>query len=244
MFFEGKLVSSGLCRLFVGWGGGGGGGGGGLEEGGRGLGGMTRLISRVEKKRKTHPVSLLEHEPSQTMCAGGDEAGRTADEALVDDAGLEKVLCKGAGIQVVIVGLGDPTQEAHGTGPAKLELEHAEHEAFGLLDLVHGVATVDHVHHLRDRGRVDLLVLGRDQQRRRADELQLAERHDLARQEPVDEVDAQEQRLRQQMKTSVHLDDPVDEHGPHRPLNLGLVVHVVRVRQHLDLFRGRIRASA
>jgi hypothetical protein len=35
----------------------------------------------------------------------------------------------------------------------------------------------------------------------------------------------------------VNLDEPVHEDGAHGPLDLGLVVHVVRIRQHLVLQR-------
>lgn len=33
----------------------------------------------------------------------------------------------------------------------------------------------------------------------------------------------------------VDLDQPIHEDGAHGPLNLGLIIHIVRVRKHLDL---------
>ena len=158
------------------------------------------------------------------------EARRAADEALVHDGHLEKVLCERARLEVVVVRLADPAQKAHRAGPAEVELEHAEHEALGLEDLVGGVAAVDHVLNLLHGRAVDFLILGRHKDGRRAHELQLAERDDLAGEEAVDVVDAEKERLRQQVEAVVHLHEPVHEHGAHRPLDLNLVFHVVRVR--------------
>lgn len=169
------------------------------------------------------------------MSASRDVARRRTHEALVHDGDLQEVLGQRARLQIVIIGLADATQEAHRARPAQLKLQHAEHEALRLEDLVDRVATVDHVDDLTHRRAVDLLVLGGHEDGRGADELQLAERDDLAREEAIDVVDAQEEGLWEEREAMVDLDEPVHEHGAHRPLDLGLVVHVVGVGQHLDL---------
>lgn len=126
------------------------------------------------------PVALLEHQTSETMSCCGSEAGRTANESLVHDGQLEKVLGQGAGLEVIVVGLADATQEAHRSRPAKLKFQHGQHEALGLENLVDGISAVDHVDNLLHRGAVDLFVLCGNEYGRRSNQLELAQRHHFA----------------------------------------------------------------
>ena len=153
----------------------------------------------------TDPIALFEHHPSETVRPRRCKTWWTADEALVHDRDLEKVLSQRSGLKVVVIGLADPSEEAHGARPSEFELEHAEHEAFGLEDLIHGVAAIDHVDDLLHGWTVDLLVLGRDEDGSGTDELQLAERHDFAGEKAVNVVDTEVQRLWQESKAVVDL---------------------------------------
>ena len=163
------------------------------------------------------------------MSGSSKEARWAAHEALVHDGNFEEVLCKSTGLNVVVVSFADTAQEAHRAWEAKLKLEHAQHVALSLQDLVLRVAVVDHVDDLADRGTVDLLILGSNEDGSSTNKLQLAERDHLAREESVNVVDAEIQGLRKKSKAQVDLDEPVHEDRAHRPLNLSLVVHVVRV---------------
>ena len=169
------------------------------------------------------------------MSTSGNEAGRAADESLVHDGHLDEVLGQSANLVVIVVGLADPPQEAHRAGPPKLPLQHREHEALRLHDLLHGVAPVDHVDNLLQRRAVDLFVLGSEQNCRSTDELELAKRYDLAREEPVNVVDREEERLGKEAETLMDLNEPVHQDRPHGPLDLGLHVHIVRVRKKVVL---------
>jgi hypothetical protein len=129
------------------------------------------------------------------MRASGQKARRGPNETLIHNGHFKEVLGQSARVKVVVVRFADATEEAHWAGPSKLELQHAEHESFGLEDFLRGIAIVDHVDNLMNRGAVDFLILGCDEDGCCADELQLAQGDDLARQESVDVVDAEEQGL-------------------------------------------------
>lgn len=94
------------------------------------------------------------------MSTCGDETGWTANKALIHDGNFEEVFGQCSCLKIVVVGFTDPPEEAHGTGPAKLELQHAEHEPFGFEDFIDGVTTVNHVDDFLHRRAVDLFVLG------------------------------------------------------------------------------------
>lgn len=176
------------------------------------------------------PVALPEHQAGEAVGTGSEEAGRAADKALVHDGDLEEVLGKGARLNAVVVGLADAAKEAHRTWPAKLEIQHAEHETLRLQDLLDSEASIDHVHDLLNRRTVNLLVLGRHENGCGTDELELAKRDNLDRQEAVNAVDSQEESLGQEVEPRVNLDKPVHQDGSHRPHYVRLDVHVVRVR--------------
>ena len=65
--------------------------------------------------------------------------------------------------------------------------------------------------------------------------LEAVELDNLAGEEAVDDVDSKEEGLRQQPKTRVNLEQPVDKDAAHLPLELVLAVHVVRVGKSGDL---------
>lgn len=200
---------------------------------------VTAKGSAAEVQRSseqdTYPNALLEHQPGQTMCSSRDKARWTTDESLIHNSDLEEVLCERPRLKIVIVGLADPPQEAHWSRPAKFELQHAEHETFRLENLVASVAAINHVYNLLHGRAIDLFVLGGDEYCSGADQLQLSQGDDLARQEAVDVVDTEIERFWEKIEAMVHLNYPVHQYCTHRPLYLCLVVHIVRIWQHLDL---------
>lgn len=101
----------------------------------------------------------------------GDETWWTANESLIHDGDFEEVFGQCSRLKVVVVGFTDPSEEAHRTGPAELELQHAEHETFGFEDFVDGVTTVNHVDDFLHRRTVDLLVLSGNEDGCRSDQL-------------------------------------------------------------------------
>ena len=74
------------------------------------------------------------------MRAGREEARSAADEALVHDGDLQEIFGQGPRLQVIVVRLADAAEEAHGTRPSKLEVQHAQHETLSLENLIHAVA--------------------------------------------------------------------------------------------------------
>ena len=174
------------------------------------------------------------------MSTSGQEAGWTTDKTFVHDGDFEKVLCQRPALEVIVVCLTDSSQKAHRAGPTQLELQHAEHEALGLEDLVNGIAAINHVDDLLNGRAVDLFILGGDEDRGSSYKLEFAKRDDFAGQEAVNVVDAEEERFRQKTKSVVNLHEPVHENCAHGPLDLSLVVHIVRVRRHLDLQSVRV----
>lgn len=163
----------------------------------------------------TYPGSLSKHHSGKAMSTGSDKTRRAAHEALIHDGNLQEVLGERSSFQIIVVRLAHFTQEAHRTRPSEFKLQHAQHEAFGLEDLIGSVASVDHVDDLAHGGAVDLLIFGSDEDRRRADELQLAQGDDLARKETIDVVDTQEERFRKKGESMVDLHQPIHQHGAH-----------------------------
>src|ERR1700722_1935416 len=108
------------------------------------------------------------------MRSGSREARRTANKTFIHDRYFEKVFGERPGLQVVIVCLADAAQETHWAWPAKLELEHGEHESFCLQNLIDSVAPIDHVYDLLNRRAVDLLILSSYENSCCSDKLQFA----------------------------------------------------------------------
>lgn len=187
------------------------------------------------REEATHPVSLPEHESSQTMRSGRHEAWRTAHKPLIDNGTLQEVLGQGARVEIVVIRFTDAAQKAHGTRESQFEVEHIQHEPLGLEQVIGRVRTIHHVHHIRHGRGADLFVLGRDQQGRRSDQLKFADGHNLARQESVNVVGGQEERLGQQREAAMHLNKPIHKDRSHRPLDLRLDIHIMRVWQEPDL---------
>lgn len=114
-------------------------------------------------------------------------------------------------------------------------MEHAKHEALCLQDLVNRISTVHHVDNFLDRRTVNLFILGGDEDSSRADQLQLAQGYNFARQESINVVDTKEQSLGQKVEPMMDLDNPIHKDGSHGPLDLRLIVHVMSIGQHFDL---------
>lgn len=113
-----------------------------------------------------------------------------------------------------------------------------EDEALGGKDLRLGEAIVRDVLEIADVRGQDFLVLGRNKHGGNTNQLDAIELNDLLRQEAINDVDGQEQCLGQKVEASVDLDEPVNQNAARLPLQLVLMVHVVRVRQ-----RGRLDAN-
>jgi hypothetical protein len=91
-------------------------------------------------ERLTYPIPLAQEQTGDAVRPGREEARRGAHEALVHDGDLEEILGQGPRLKVVVVRLADATEEAHGTGPPQLEVQHAQHETLSLEDFIHTVA--------------------------------------------------------------------------------------------------------
>ena len=125
----------------------------------------------------------------------------------------------------------------------QLEVELREHGALGREDLLARVRLVRDVHKVAALGRVDLLVLRRDEHRRDPDELQLVPLHRLLLEVAVDQVDGEVHRLGAQLELVVHLDQPVDEDRAHLVVDVKLAALHVRRRRQLDRLRAEARSE-
>lgn len=165
---------------------------------------------------------------------------------MVDARDLHEVLCHRPRLDVVVVGLGDPPEEVDRVGVAEVELEGLQEVPLRSEDLVVSVPSVGHVEEVLNRGTDDFFVLGSDEEGGGSDELELDEGDGSSREEPVDEVDGEEEGFGEETELSVDLDEPVDEDPTHLPLEFGLVGHVVPVWHGVDLEereRGRERGG-
>jgi hypothetical protein len=89
-----------------------------------------------------------------------------------------------------------------------------------------GVGAVANVHQVTELRRVDLLVLGRDQETGNTDQLQLGTRDLLELEVAINEVDRQVQSLRHELELQVDLNQPVDEDRTHTLVDVRLPLHV------------------
>ena len=181
------------------------------------------------------PLTTLKDSTGKVHGGSSDMARRVLEEAVVETANLKQILAESAGLDVVVVGLGDTTEEVHGVGVGEVVVQGTKDEALGLEDLGLGEAIIGDVLEVLDVGREDFLVLGSDEHGGDTDELEAVELDNLAGEEAVDDVDSKEEGLRQQPKTRVNLEQPVDKDAAHLPLELVLAVHVVRVGKSGDL---------
>lgn len=149
------------------------------------------------------------------MSTRGNIARWASDKSLIHDGHLQKILGEGSSLQIVVVGLADSSKEAHRTRPAKLKLEHAEHEAFSLEDLIHSVATIDHVNDFVDGRAVDLFILGSDEDCSGSNQLKLTQGNDLARKESINVVDTEKECLRKEREAMVNLNQPIHQNRAH-----------------------------
>ena len=181
------------------------------------------------------PLTTLKDSTGKVHGGSSDMARRVLEEAVVEAANLKEILSECAGLDVVVVGLGDTAEEVHGVWVGEVVVQGTKDETLSLEDLGLGEAVVGNVLEVLNVGREDFLVLGSDEHGGDTNELEAVELDDLAREEAVDDVDCQEEGLRQQPKTRVNLEKPVNKDAAHLPLELILAIHVVRVGKGGDL---------
>lgn len=184
---------------------------------------------------RTYPFRSFEHRPCQVETRRGDVRRRIRQEAVVYESNLHEVLGKGTCLDVVVVGLGATAQKVERIGVVESKVQDLEDITFRLEDFLVRVSTVGHVDEVLDRRSHDFFVLGSDEHGRQADELELLERDDPEREEAINDVDGKEKRLGKEAELVVDLDEPVNENAAHLPLQVLLVVHVVRVGHGLLL---------
>ena len=82
---------------------------------------------------------------------------------------------------------------------------------------------------------VDLLILASNHHGSHTDELEIFPVNSDVTKVPVNEVDGEEECLRQQSILDVHLDKPINQYLPHRLVDVILVLHVVGLWHALSL---------
>merc|ERR1719336_1116170 len=172
--------------------------------------------------------------------AGTDKHRRPISEkAQVEQRKLQSVLGERTVHAVAAVCLVHVVDEVGGRGDSDLEVQGIEYNRLQVEDLPLGIRVVSDVRELVRFGWVNLLELGRDVQGDHAQQLELLPRNWLDRQVAVDDVHGEEERFPPQVVLHVHLHQPIDQDGAHLVIDIGLAVHVVRLRAHLLLEEPR-----
>lgn len=140
----------------------------------------------------------------------GEQGGRVLEHPVLDEGQLDQVASEVELPQLQAGHLGEALEEAEGGGRADVEVQLGEQLVLLLEDLLLVVGLVRDVHEVPHFWRVNLLVLGGDQHRSHAHQLQLSAVDHLLLKVPVDEVDGEEERLWQQLELMVHLNEPVN----------------------------------
>jgi len=191
---------------------------------------QTISSNREKKARETYPGPTVQHHPGHVHGSGSDMTLQILQESVVQKTDLHKVLGEGPRLEVVLVCLGNSPQEVHRIGVRQVVVQSREDEPFGTKNLFLSEAIVGDVAEVLNVRRENLLVLGGNEHRSHTDQLELIQHDDLVCQKPIDNVDGQEEGLREETEASVNLDEPIHKDTAHLPLEVDLVVHVVGVR--------------
>jgi hypothetical protein len=147
-----------------------------------GKGGILLMISIYDMAggmKHAYPFTTVKDETGEEHGSGGDMAWRVLDEAVVETADFEKVLAKSAGLDVVVVGLGNSAKEVHGVGVAQVVIESSKDEALSAENLLLGEAVVGDVTEVLDVRGQNLFVLGCDEHGSDTNQLETVELDDL-----------------------------------------------------------------
>ena len=110
-----------------------------------------------------------------------------------------------------------------------MELEGKKNVAFHVQDLRPFVGVFGYIDEVLHRGRVNFLVLGRDEERCHADELSDVFFNSDHAEVTVDQVDGNEQSFGEQLEFAVDVDEPVNQDCATLLIHVGLALHVGRV---------------
>lgn len=132
--------------------------------------------------------------------------------------------------------LAEQLEELVGRCENQVEVEDRDDLALDLEDLFCSVGVVAALYEVFEVWRVDFFVLGSDEQRGDADQLQLSSGHHDLLKVAVDEVHRQEEGLMVHLELGVDIHQPVDQDGPHLLVDVLLqTLEVVALAQILDL---------
>jgi hypothetical protein len=138
---------------------------------------------------KTYPLRMVQDITSEIHSGSSDMALFVMQESMIHKTDFHEVLSKGSGLNVVVVGFRDTSQEVHRVWEAQIILESRQGISFGAQDFINGEAVVGDVNEVANMWREDFLVLGCDEHGGDTDELQFVQRDDFLGQESVHDVD-------------------------------------------------------
>mmetsp|Transcript_22915 Transcript_22915/g.54843 ORF Transcript_22915/g.54843 Transcript_22915/m.54843 type:complete len:278 (+) Transcript_22915:282-1115(+) len=182
------------------------------------------LLEEGRPRRQPHGVQR------EAECGGGDLRGSVLEERVLLERQLAQVLAKRLGRSVALASLcrlHEAVQEALGGGDGQLEVQSVQDDGLHGHDLFPLVRIVRDVDKLVDGRWMNFLVFGGNQHASDAHELQLAAGDWYVREEAVDVVDGQVQRLRDESVLLRHLHQPVDQNSSHLGVDVALVLHEV-----------------
>lgn len=197
------------------------------------------IVQRRTAETETYPFFSSQTKSSKPQSRGREVRRYVADQTPFNKSNLKEVLSDGARVSLAVVCLAAASEPTHRSRRAQVIVKSLQNKALSLKNLLNLVLIVREERDLFDRRRVGLLKLGRDQERSNANQLNFGQGDRAERQESVNDIDSEEERLGKQVESRVHLEKPVDKNAPMFPRDLSLVLHVVGVGHSIELLGVR-----
>lgn len=190
---------------------------------------LLRVTSVV--RERGIPFSTFENHASEVHSRGGDVAGKEVHEAMIKETDLHEVLAQSSGVDVIVIRLGDTTEEVHRVRITEVIVQAGQDPALSSEDLLLREAVIGDVAERSYVRGENLLVLGSNEHACNADELEAVETDHLARKETVDDVNRKEEGFGKEVEAVVDFDEPVDKDTAHLPFEIFLIIHVFGIGQ-------------
>ena len=139
---------------------------------------------------------------------------------------LKQVLSQEGSHSVSLCNLSIALKETIGTGLLDFELQMEKDALLHSQNLRPCVSIVRQIDEILDVWWINFFILGCDEKRCHTHELYVALHHVEDRKVTIDQVNGEEECLWQQLKFSVHTNNPIDKNSTNVLINVSLVAHV------------------
>lgn len=192
--------------------------------------GRSSATASEIRNNLTYPTRLAEHEASEEEGGDGELGGLEGDVLLVEESDLHHETRDV--LRSLLLDLPRHARQPQPRLRRRVPHDPVDRRQDVTLHLDERALVVRPAAHLaqlwhRRHAIFGVLKLGRDPERRAADELVVLFEDDALRNVAVDDVEGEVERFRSKAMLLVDLDEEVDEVGAHVPLELGLLVDKV-----------------